>query len=339
MTMFKIPQLQKQPLGESAWDTRPLDVAAIAFLISIASFILSSVWDWGSFDIVVRIAGSATCGFAWLLARSFFKPNANSEIWPLIIVGLLIGIALLLRVFAAERGSNGALATILGMAAYLHTLVSSTVLLLAFLEPWFDYRPDLPQNEKRFRLIFMAFYGALLMVGVLWLNASSEGSWADRSGDTIRLFCAAMAAAVSIFGWRYRRENPHPKRKRQQRKVIATTVDEENLSKRILAQLKEGEAFLEPDLTLSDLAEALDEKEHKVRNCITGILSFRNFNHMINHYRIMAAKNFLMDPSRRGASILTIAFESGFSSIGPFNRAFKQETGQTPSSFRKRESH
>ena len=33
--------------------------------------------------------------------------------------------------------------------------------------------------------------------------------------------------------------------------------------------------------------------------------------------------------------ILTIAMDSGFQSIGPFNRAFKAATGQTPTEYRR----
>jgi AraC-like DNA-binding protein len=33
--------------------------------------------------------------------------------------------------------------------------------------------------------------------------------------------------------------------------------------------------------------------------------------------------------------VLTIALDAGFSSLGPFNRAFKAETGVTPSEYRR----
>ncbi|MFY8210181.1 MAG: helix-turn-helix domain-containing protein, partial [Caulobacter sp.] len=33
--------------------------------------------------------------------------------------------------------------------------------------------------------------------------------------------------------------------------------------------------------------------------------------------------------------ILTLAYDCGFGSIGPFNRAFKAKTGVTPQAFRK----
>lgn len=335
MTIFKITQSHTQPLDGPSREKQSLDIAATVFLISITSFILSSMWDWGALNIFIQMPATASCGFSWLLARSFFRPNAGTDVWPIYLVGLLMGIGLLLNIFSDERTGSGVVATALGMAAGLHALLSSTVLLLAFLEAWLNYRTDFPQNEKRFRLIYMAFYGGLLTIAVLWLNGSSEGSWADRSGDTIRLFSAAIAAVVSVFGWHYRRNNPHPKQKRQQRIVVSATEDEQDLSKRVLAHLHNDESFLEPDLKLSDLADVLGENDHKVRNCITGVLGFRNFNHLINHYRIIAAKNALKNPRQKHESILSIAFDSGFSSIGPFNRAFKQETGQTPSSFRK----
>ena len=69
--------------------------------------------------------------------------------------------------------------------------------------------------------------------------------------------------------------------------------------------------------------------------CITGSLGFRNFNHMANHYRIAEAKRRFSAPSLDHLPILTVALDCGFGSIGPFNRAFKEETGMTPMQFRK----
>ena len=43
----------------------------------------------------------------------------------------------------------------------------------------------------------------------------------------------------------------------------------------------------------------------------------------------------LADPGQAEVPILTIALDSGFQSIGPFNRAFKAQTGVTPTAYRK----
>jgi AraC-like DNA-binding protein len=50
---------------------------------------------------------------------------------------------------------------------------------------------------------------------------------------------------------------------------------------------------------------------------------------------VAEAKGRLADPRSDHLSILTIALDCGFASIGPFNRAFKAETGMTPMQFRK----
>ena len=43
----------------------------------------------------------------------------------------------------------------------------------------------------------------------------------------------------------------------------------------------------------------------------------------------------LADPTQEAVPILTIAMDAGFQSLGPFNRAFKAQTGVTPSEFRR----
>src|SRR6185369_11159820 len=87
-------------------------------------------------------------------------------------------------------------------------------------------------------------------------------------------------------------------------------------------------------LKVADLARRLGEPEYRVTQCITAAMGFANFNRLINHHRIARAKQLLADPDNGRLSILQIAFECGFSSIGPFNRAFKDEAGTTPRAFR-----
>jgi AraC-like DNA-binding protein len=64
-------------------------------------------------------------------------------------------------------------------------------------------------------------------------------------------------------------------------------------------------------------------------------LGHRNFNAFLNRYRIDEAKAALADPSQKDVPVLTIAMDAGFQSIGPFNRAFKADTGVTPTEFRR----
>ena len=87
---------------------------------------------------------------------------------------------------------------------------------------------------------------------------------------------------------------------------------------------------------LERLADRLAVPEYRLRRHINQHLGFRNFSQMANHFRIEEAKRRLADPALRRLPILTIAYDCGFGSIGPFNRAFKAQTGVTPQAFRAR---
>lgn len=88
-------------------------------------------------------------------------------------------------------------------------------------------------------------------------------------------------------------------------------------------------------LTIAQLADRLGLPEYRLRRLINQALGYRNFNGFLNYYRIADARAALADPTQAAVPILTIALDSGFSSLGPFNRAFKAETGMTPSEFRR----
>ena len=103
---------------------------------------------------------------------------------------------------------------------------------------------------------------------------------------------------------------------------------------RLQALLKE-KIYGEPELTITKLAERLGIPAHQLRLLLNQHLGFKNFSQFLNAYRIPEACEQLRDPARLKIPILTIALEVGYGSIGPFNRAFKQQMGQTPSEYRR----
>ena len=64
------------------------------------------------------------------------------------------------------------------------------------------------------------------------------------------------------------------------------------------------------------------------------VMNYGNFNTYVNSHRLADAQRWLADPAQQGTPVLTLALDAGFGSIGPFNRAFKAETGLTPTEFR-----
>ncbi|MBL4787571.1 MAG: helix-turn-helix transcriptional regulator [Kordiimonadaceae bacterium] len=95
------------------------------------------------------------------------------------------------------------------------------------------------------------------------------------------------------------------------------------------------DTLLEPELTITRLAEISRIPEHRLRRLINQHLGFRNFADFLNKYRIDAAKVRLSDVAEHNTQVLVIAMDLGYGSLGPFNRAFKARTGQTPTEFRK----
>ena len=104
--------------------------------------------------------------------------------------------------------------------------------------------------------------------------------------------------------------------------------------RRLMALMDEG-VYLEESLTVARLAEKVGVPEHHLRALINGELGFRNFSSFLNERRIEDAQKALSDPAQARKQVLQIALELGYGSIAPFNRAFKNATGQTPSEFRK----
>jgi len=98
--------------------------------------------------------------------------------------------------------------------------------------------------------------------------------------------------------------------------------------------MREKKTYTEHGLTVASLAEILKVREYKLRHLINQRLGYRNFNHYLHKYRIEEAGRRLQDPENT-LPILSIALDVGYSSINPFNRAFKDAMGETPSNFRK----
>ena len=100
---------------------------------------------------------------------------------------------------------------------------------------------------------------------------------------------------------------------------------------RLQRAMTEDKLYHQDGLTLAALAQTLSLGEAALRTLINHELGYRNFNDFLHHYRLTEAAARLRAES---LPILTIALDCGYGSIGPFNRAFKQRFGMTPTEYR-----
>ncbi|MCP4155795.1 MAG: AraC family transcriptional regulator, partial [bacterium] len=107
------------------------------------------------------------------------------------------------------------------------------------------------------------------------------------------------------------------------------------VSERLLALMKESRLYLNPSLTLPQVAAEMNLPVHQLSQVINDNMD-RNFYRFINGYRIKEAMQRLENPQTTGDKLIKIAFDSGFNSLSTFNRVFKDFNGQSPSQFRQK---
>ncbi|MCU7875332.1 MAG: AraC family transcriptional regulator [Candidatus Thiodiazotropha sp. (ex Lucinoma borealis)] len=123
----------------------------------------------------------------------------------------------------------------------------------------------------------------------------------------------------------------------QTKKYQRSALDNETsilLYKELQAHMDREKSHLDSKLTLAQLAEQLAISSNYLSQVINEQAG-QNFFDFINSYRINEAKRSLINPSPGDTNILSIASNAGFNSKSAFYTAFKRQTGQTPSQFRK----
>ncbi|MBN8225783.1 MAG: helix-turn-helix transcriptional regulator [Xanthomonadales bacterium] len=100
---------------------------------------------------------------------------------------------------------------------------------------------------------------------------------------------------------------------------------------RLQQAMTEEHAYRREGLSVASLAAQLGMGEAALRSLINQQLGYRNFNDFLHHHRLQEAAERL---ATEDLPILSIALACGYGSIGPFNRAFRQRFGMTPTEYR-----
>jgi AraC-like DNA-binding protein len=94
-------------------------------------------------------------------------------------------------------------------------------------------------------------------------------------------------------------------------------------------------AYLDPDLGLRKLAEALGVGETRLSNALNKSVD-GGFYTLINDLRLASCRELLDDPANDQRTVLELAYEAGFSSKATFYRHFRARLGMTPRAYRAR---
>lgn len=189
-------------------------------------------------------------------------------------------------------------------------------------------RDDLVELRLDLRRIFVLLIGLL----IAWIIASLFILRPLQADLPVSLINATMTLLLSLaFLWLAIRLHPDILPLELKEKVGYRP--DPALKERLLEALEKDRIYRQEGLTIGELARTLSVQEYRLRRLINGEMGFRNFNDLLNRYRIQEACELLDRPD---LPIIRIATDIGYPSPGPFNRAFRTLTGQTPTEYRQR---
>ena len=304
----------------------------------------------GAYQYLIGIGACATCNVFWLLSRALFREKNAIAMRHLLFAG---GLGFLM---AARQGyfffseqflmESAEFTFINNIAVDLIVMLSSCLLVLSF---WEAYRGlnKASGTEKISRIWFLATYtGAVATVKIVESYAPNDVLIQQNVIGIVTL--SVIISTCFLILYRTRRSDAEAistvknvQESKQLNNVSNVVTLEESffdgddeLAKKVEAKLLEESLFLTPNLKVGDLAKQLDVPEYRISRVLKHQLNAKNFNHFVNKLRIEHAQKLLDDPNNKQWPVLVVGLESGFASVGPFTRAFKQFTGVTPNQYR-----
>lgn len=270
----------------------------------------------------------ATPAMFWLFALSWFDDDFRLRPWHVVIVLLVVAVG-----FTANYLNFATQSPILFIAIGWRT-ISTALVVAAIVTALRGWKTDLVESRRRARLALSLAVGAV----ILWIVAAELPlrDWPPPVGwrvvNAASLFLLAAVLAATMLGWRDRALLSAPAKPSTE--PLRPEADDAPLLARLDADMRHERLYRQDGLTITTVAARMGVPEYRLRRAINQGLGARNFNAYLNAFRIGEAADALADPSQREVPILTIAMDAGFGSLAPFNRAFRDRHGCTPTEYR-----
>jgi AraC-like DNA-binding protein len=295
---------------------------------------------WQTWSLVLLALSCGGTVVFWLWARATFDDDFVLRPWHGALWAVIVG----MQLFTA-----GWAATWPALAEPIDRVLPFIYLglaLLAAAQTLTTWRADLVTRRLRLRPVVLIGASAYIAAGVI------EGLWPEPIASGSSVWSAANAFGLFLLmglsGWRlFEATGPQqasvllPTAGKIPRDISATAPEnrpaaiEPELLRRLQRLMTVERAYRRERLTIGSLSAELGVPEYRLRQLINEGLGHRNFNAFLNSYRIEEARAALADRGQEQVPVLTIAMDTGFQSIGPFNRAFKAATDLTPTEFRR----
>ena len=310
-----------------------IKVPLIGMIIGVIGYLLNStplMTPNGPLDPLIDLVSMSTPFWIWLFSRRLFERSPANRI--MIAAAGVMAFGWFLASFVPISSPAGFLILHFVALALIADLVRVGI---------FGRDDDLVEQRRIVRLwlplLVAAQAGQILMFEVIEAGTGIEGRYPLGSLiNTLVTFLICLFSGLALF-----KADPELLFQTEEApdqddaaEPLSLSPSETVLHEKLTAAMEQG-AYREPGLTIVGLADQLDTPEHRLRALINRGLGYRNFSAFLNRHRIADAREKLVDRESVDTQVLTIAMDLGYNSLPTFNRAFRSETGTTPSDFRR----
>jgi len=308
--------------GQHTW-------TGIGFTLCILCYVIiesEAVQSLPVLRLVAMIGAICIPVLFWLLARAIF--DDHFKFVPLLLVWFLVQLVPHFYFFIDNLISWSGFKT---LSNFVAGGVSLGFVLAGLYTALKTKQSDLVDSRIRFRNAFIVvtamLIGITLIVEAIPIERQTIAGLqvlqrASIFGLTLYFLTSNFNIRSGFFFKEILKPRPQP-------------LDDPLLTTKLQTLMEEQRVYKKEGLTIRELATLMNEQEYRLRRLINGQLGFRNFNDFLNQYRINNACEILSDPTQIRKTILEIAYDLGYQSIGPFNKAFKDLKGLTPTAYRK----
>jgi AraC-like DNA-binding protein len=306
--------------------TALLCLTIIGHLVTVAPASPRATAWW---DFPFEVLSISVPPMFWLVAMAVFVDDYRLRPLHLAIAGAhaAFGALFIFVLFYddALRAPAGALLRV-GMFGFV---------IAALVVAWRGRADDLVEDRRRLRDLLIWSIGILALVIPTMEVAQHAGLIPP---ETVTLSAAVILIISIINAWfliGLRDEDLLRRAAAVEAVPLSADPDEPRLLA-ALGQLMNEERVYRSDIGIAEVAARVGVPEYRLRRLINQRLGHRNFAAYLNGFRLAEVKAALADPAQRDVPILTIALDAGFGSLAPFNRAFRDAEGMTPSDYRER---
>ncbi len=196
------------------------------------------------------------------------------------------------------------------------------------------HREDLVESRRKMRKYFAGALVAMIVITIL-MERFTKLLDIDPFLPMLTIYLFTLPLTLWAVLWV---TQLHPEKlafPARQKFDAPTTDPRDELARERLKEIMEVEnAYAEHGLSIGKLSTQIGLPPHQLRSLINQSMGYRNYSAFLNSYRIKAVKVALAEPENARTPILTLAINAGFSSLAPFNKAFKDSEGMTPTDYR-----